>query len=128
MKYADFEAAHRKAKAVLLGLQGDDDWPGLSIHDRAYEMPVDWQGERYTALVRASNLSNHASCTIPVDLWHWHWRGGQEGKFENLTPGQLRAVADIKEIVRRWIDGEIDELPPSTGDAFRIPSKEATAT
>lgn len=114
MKFTKFSAAHEAAKAQLRSFEGNDNWPGLTEHDRAYTLPGDWQNEEYTAIVRVHMLDEHESCLIPVSIWHWHWRGGQAGKLSKLSFQQLAAVAEIKRIVRSWIDGEIAELPPST--------------
>jgi hypothetical protein len=125
MKFAEFTAAHEAAQEQLKSFEGGDDWPGLTTHDRVYALPGDWQDEEYTAIVRAHRCGDHASSPIRVEIWHWHWRGGKEEKLDKLSPVQLAAVADIKRTVRRWIEGEIDDLPPSTCRHIEI-SKETS--
>ena len=79
MKFVKFSAAYQSAKDLLRGFEGDkDSFPGLTAHDRAYVLPVDWQGEEYTAIIRAWRLHEHESSPIPVMIWHWHWRRAQE--------------------------------------------------
>jgi hypothetical protein len=114
MKFAEFSSAYQSAKEQLQGFEGDDNFPGLTVHDRAYALPVDWQGEEYTAVVRACRLTEHESSPIPVMIWHWHWRRAQEVDLSKLAPDQLAALAEIKRVVRWWIEGKIAELPPST--------------
>ncbi len=123
MKFTAFSKAHEAAKELLKSFEGDDNWPGLTAHDRVYALPVDYQNEEYTAIVRANVLYAHASCPIAVTIWHWHWRDNREVKAGKLSADQLAALAEIKRTVRRWIDGEIDELPPSTCRHLKIPKE-----
>jgi len=123
MKFSEFEIAYRSAKELLRSFEGGKNWPGLTTHDRVYALPVDWQKEEYTAIVRAYCLKDRDDA-VPVEIWHWHWREGKEAKLEALSDVQLAAVADIKRTVRRWIEGEIDDLPPSTCRRLQIPKEE----
>jgi hypothetical protein len=122
--FSDFNTAYQSAKDLLRSFEGDDNWPGLTAHDRVYALPVDWQREEYTAIVRAQCLGDHASSPIPVMVWHWHWQGGREVNLDKLSYVQLAAIADIKRTVRRWIEGKIDDLPPSTCRRIQILKEE----
>lgn len=120
MQFSEFQAAYSAAQDTVRVFEGSNDFPGLSIHDRVYALPVDWQDEEYTAIVRVHELHDHKSSQIPVTIWHWHWRGGQEAEISELSEDQLAAISDIKRTVRRWIKGELDELPPSTCRHFKV--------
>jgi hypothetical protein len=124
MKFAELTVAHEAAKERLKSFEGDNNWPGLTAHDRVYALPVDYQDEGYTAIVRAHMLYAHESCPIAMTIWHWHWRDSKEVEAGKLSADQLAALAEIKRTVRRWIDGEIDELPPSTCRHLAIPKEE----
>ena len=123
MKFTAFSKAHEAAKERLKSFEGDDNWPGLTAHDRVYALPVDYQKEEYTAIVRAHALYEHVSCPIGITIWHWHWRDSKEVKADDLSADQLAALAEIKRTVRRWINGEIDDLPPSTCRHLEIPKE-----
>lgn len=117
MKYRDFSEAHRAARKAHEVFTGDDNWPGFSVHDRCYALPEGADDDSYggpvVAVVRAHDQHNKR---IRIQVVRVVWRDGPDldMKWSELDHAQLHALAEITYAVRRWVNGFVDDLPPST--------------
>lgn len=121
MRYDDFVSEHDRMWAkdgpIRAGRAKTDEW-GSRPADKEWSAYEETARRCYRISDRAAvNVHPQGVSTRPVALFIWFRTDdgyiNDSPMLHNLTPGEWRGAADILQLVNSWVEGEINDLPPS---------------